>query len=81
MDLEGDSGEEDSAGGKAKGRGATAGGGEAAAPKFKVDATAVGGHNGLDVNCVRWNKRFGELLASVGDDGGLRIWRYRPCYE
>jgi len=31
-----------------------------------------------DVNCVRWCPRseFSDLLASVGDDGLLKLWRF-----
>jgi cytosolic iron-sulfur protein assembly protein CIAO1 len=29
-----------------------------------------------DVNCVRWNPVRHDLLASVGDDGLLKLWRF-----
>lgn len=45
-------------------------------PKFSVDVNVADAHGGRDINCVRWNQRFGSLLASVGDDGALRIWSF-----
>lgn len=51
-------------------------GGTSDAPLFAVDTSADGAHNG-DVNCVRWHPRDGSILASTGDDGTVRIWRYR----
>jgi WD40 repeat protein len=29
-----------------------------------------------DVNCVRWHPKEGNLLASAGDDGCIKIWRF-----
>uniref|UniRef100_A0A7S2P244 Probable cytosolic iron-sulfur protein assembly protein CIAO1 homolog n=1 Tax=Leptocylindrus danicus TaxID=163516 RepID=A0A7S2P244_9STRA len=45
------------------------------APKFERDISVPAAHAG-DVNCVRWNPRDGALLATTGDDGLVRIWRY-----
>jgi len=33
-----------------------------------------GAHAG-DINCVRWNPKEPDLLASCGDDNMVRIWR------
>lgn len=30
-----------------------------------------------DVNCVRWHPTDAQLLASAGDDGCVRLWRFR----
>jgi len=45
------------------------------APLFTTDASVSGAHDG-DVNCIRWHPIDGTLLASVGDDGLVRIWNY-----
>jgi len=45
-------------------------------PSFVVDVEEAKAHDG-DVNCVRWHPRDGTRLASVGDDGAVKVWRYR----
>jgi cytosolic iron-sulfur protein assembly protein CIAO1 len=32
--------------------------------------------NGSDLHCVKWHPWKGELLASVGDDGHVRLWHF-----
>lgn len=55
---------------------AVGGDGHDGGPTFVVDAQVLGAHDG-DVNCVRWHPRDGTRLASVGDDGAVKVWRYR----
>jgi len=50
-------------------------GGTSDAPLFALDVSAEGAHQG-DVNCVRWHPKDGSTLASTGDDGTVRIWRF-----
>ncbi len=52
------------------------GGGNPDAPKFILEAAAIDAHDG-DVNCVKWHPRDGTCLVSCGDDGAVRLWRYR----
>lgn len=40
-----------------------------------VTQLAVGSHT-ADVNCVRWNPRQPNILASCSDDMTVRIWKY-----
>nr|CAG8627346.1 9560_t:CDS:2 [Entrophospora candida] len=37
-----------------------------------------GGDNKIHINCVQWSpsERFGNLLASAGDDGVIKIWKF-----
>jgi WD40 repeat protein len=30
-----------------------------------------------DVNCVRWHPKDGNLIASAGDDGCIKIWKFK----
>ena len=46
-------------------------------PRFVVDASASTG--GGDVNSVCWHPWDGSILASAGDDGNVRIWRYKTA--
>jgi len=32
-----------------------------------------------DVNCVRWHPKEGNLIASAGDDGCIKIWKFEPA--
>jgi len=50
-------------------------GGSPDAPKFSLDASVDRAHEG-DVNCVKWHPLNGKILASVGDDGLIKIWSY-----
>ncbi len=47
-------------------------------PLFSLEASVDAGHNG-DVNHVRWHPFLGSVLASVGDDGAVRIWKYQTA--
>jgi len=44
-------------------------------PLFDLDISAANIHAG-DILCVRWNPCCGSVLATVGDDGALRLWSY-----
>lgn len=44
-------------------------------PLFATDVSVRKAHDG-DVNCVRWHPLDGSLLASVGDDGLVKIWKF-----
>ena len=44
-------------------------------PSFTVAVRRTEAHP-ADVNCVRWNPTDPTLLASAGDDGSVRLWRY-----
>lgn len=44
-------------------------------PLFSLDVSVV---THFDVNCVCWHPQDGSILASTGDDGAVRIWRYTP---
>lgn len=43
--------------------------------EWAVTASVERAHRG-DVNCVRWNPAQKDVLASAGDDGCVRLWRY-----
>ncbi|SAM08892.1 hypothetical protein [Absidia glauca] len=47
------------------------------APTWTSVATTNDAHGVHDINCVSWypNETHGDWLASVGDDGVVRIWR------
>lgn len=34
-----------------------------------------GAHHGCEINCLAWSPVDGNVLASVGDDGKLKLWR------
>lgn len=44
-------------------------------PLFTSEVCIKRAHDG-DVNCVRWHPLDGSILASVGDDGLVKIWKY-----
>merc|ERR1712038_307322 len=46
------------------------------APLFVTDISVKNAHGG-DVNCVRWHPLDGSLLASAGDDGLIKIWKFK----
>ena len=50
--------------------------GAEAAPLFEMAVEQRDAHSG-DVNCVRWAPNDPTLLASVGDDGLLKMWRLK----
>ena len=50
-------------------------GGSSDAPLFALDSSTQKAHAG-DVNCIRWHPHDGTILASVGDDGLVKIWKY-----
>mmetsp|Transcript_14479 Transcript_14479/g.17608 ORF Transcript_14479/g.17608 Transcript_14479/m.17608 type:complete len:475 (+) Transcript_14479:169-1593(+) len=45
------------------------------APLFTLDTSVKKAHNG-DINCIRWHPLDGTLLASGGDDGLVKIWKF-----
>lgn len=52
------------------------GGSSSDAPKFALEAVADDAHEG-DVNCVKWHPRDGTCFVSCGDDGAVKLWKYR----
>lgn len=50
-------------------------GGSSDSPLFTKDARKEMAHDG-DVNCVIWHPTNGRMLASAGDDGYIKIWKY-----
>lgn len=44
------------------------------ASSYELLCKLLSAHNG-DVNCVSWNPVEGDLLASGGDDGTVKIWK------
>jgi WD40 repeat protein len=44
-------------------------------PNFELSVKQCDAHEG-DVNAVSWNPKIGEMLASCGDDGVVKIWQY-----
>jgi WD40 repeat protein len=54
---------------------------DTAGPKAELrEVAAVDGH-GVDVNCVAWNPKVTNLLASAGDDNQVVIWRLEEEQE
>ena len=45
-------------------------------PSFQLSIRKLDAHP-TDVNCVRWHPKDPDLLASAGDDGCIRLWRYQ----
>ena len=45
-------------------------------PSFQLSVKELDAHP-TDVNCVRWHPKDPSLLASAGDDGCIRLWRYQ----
>lgn len=45
-------------------------------PRFALDVSVGRAHGDADVNHVVWHPRDGTTLATVGDDGVVRLWRY-----
>ena len=49
-------------------------------PSFALAARRQQAHS-ADVNCVRWHPTDPVLLASAGDDGCIRLWRYNKISD
>lgn len=47
--------------------------------QWEIKCSEKRGHDG-DVNCVSWSPQDPKILASCGDDGLIRIWRYDRDY-
>jgi WD40 repeat protein len=41
-------------------------------PLFALEASSPR----MNLNCVQWHPRDGSLLATAGDDGRVRVWKY-----
>ena len=52
-------------------------GGSGGGGSFRLLCTRERAHP-LDINCVRWHPTDPTLLASAGDDGCIRLWRWSP---
>lgn len=44
-------------------------------PLFSLDVAVATTQE--DINCVRWHPHNGSVLASAGDDGTVRLWKYK----
>ena len=44
-------------------------------PSFQLSVQQKDAHS-TDINCVRWHPLDPTLLASAGDDGCIKLWRY-----
>ena len=44
-------------------------------PAFNLSACTTCAHD-EDVNSVRWNPDGSNILASAGDDGVVKLWKY-----
>jgi WD40 repeat protein len=45
---------------------------------FEVVSTVKTAHQ-LDVNNVAWNPTWRNYLASIGDDGKVKLWKWQEC--
>jgi WD40 repeat protein len=64
-------------GGDASSGGGAGGGGAGGDVSLEQEVSVAKAHAG-DVNCVRWHPRQPFLLASAGDDGLVKLWRFTP---
>jgi WD40 repeat protein len=54
------------------------GGDPVASTAYTCELTQAAAH-GSDVNCVRWNPKLPNVLASAGDDHVVKVWRYNAA--
>lgn len=49
-------------------------------PSFQLAVRLKDAHT-TDINCVRWHPIDPTLLASAGDDGSIKLWRYHSSVK
>lgn len=49
----------------------------AMAPSYQLLHSQIHAHDS-DVNCVAWNPKLTDTLASAGDDFVVKVWQWNP---